>query len=72
MPNGIDNVADALAIYGPPIYRLKGAKTREKTHSQVGEWGELEIPRDFYRLSKFVTLTADVMFVSGIPFPVTF
>ena len=28
MPNGIDNVADALAIYGPPISRLKEIKTR--------------------------------------------
>ena len=31
----------------------------------------VEIPRDFYKLHKFVTLTADVMFVSGIPFMVT-
>ena len=48
MPIGIDNVADALAIYGPPVSRLKGAKTREKTHQRVGERGKLETPRDFY------------------------
>ena len=29
-------------------------------------------PEDFYQLHKFVTLTADVMFVNGIPFLVTF
>ena len=72
MPIGINNVTDALAIYGPPVSRLKGAKTREKTHPQVGEGGKLEISWDFYRLNTFVTLTADVMLVSGIPFLVTF
>ena len=30
------------------------------------------IPQDFYRLYKMVTITDDVMFVSGIPFLVTF
>ena len=34
--------------------------------------GRCEIPRDFYRLNKFVTLTADVIFVCGIPFLVTY
>ena len=34
--------------------------------------GRCEIPRDFYQLNKFVTLTADVMFVYGLPFLVTF
>ena len=32
---------------------------------------ETSIPRYFYGLHKFVTLTADVMFVNGIPFLVT-
>ena len=31
-----------------------------------------EIPRDFYRLNKFVTLTLDEMFVCGFPFLVTY
>ena len=71
-PIVLNNVADALAIYGPHVFRLKGAKTREKTHPRVGGGGKLEIPQYFYRLNKFVTLTADVMFVSDIPFLVTF
>ena len=62
MPIGLDNVADALAIYGPPVSRLKGANTREKTHTRVGEGGKLEIPRDFYQLNKFVTLTTGYIF----------
>ena len=28
----------------------------------------LDIPRDYYRLHHFVTLTADIMFVNGLPF----
>ena len=72
MPIGLDNVADALAIYGTPVSRLKGVKTRDKNHQRVGEGGKLKIPRDFYQLNKFLTLTADVMFVSGISFLVTF
>ena len=68
MPIGIDNVADALAIYGSPVSRLKGAKTREKTQPGVGGGRKLEIPRDFYCLNKFVTLTVDVIFMSGIPY----
>ena len=69
---GIDNVADALAIYGTPVSRLKGVKTKDKPQPRVGEVGRVKIPRGFYRLNKFLTLTADVMVVSGIPFLVTF
>ena len=32
----------------------------------------ISIPHDFYRLHKFVTITADFMFIRGIPFLVTF
>ena len=72
IPIGLDNVADALAIYVPPVSSLKGVNTREKTHPQVGGGGKLEIPRDCYQLKTFLTLTADVMFVSSIPFLFTF
>ena len=41
MPIVLNNVADALAIYGPPVSRLKGVNTRDKTHLQFGEGGEL-------------------------------
>ena len=36
MPIGTDNVADALAIYGPPGSRLKGKNTREKPNHGLG------------------------------------
>ena len=61
---GLDNVADALAIYGPLISRFKVERTREKTHPRVGDKGKLGIPQNFYGLNKFVNLTVDVMFVS--------
>ena len=32
----------------------------------------MEIPKDFYRLHHFVTLTAGVMFINGIPFFTSF
>ena len=44
IPIGLDNFTYALAIYGPPVSRLKGAKNREKTHPRIGEGGGLEIP----------------------------
>ena len=47
MPISIDNIADALAICGPPVSRLKGVKTREETQPWVGEEGKLAIPRYF-------------------------
>ena len=33
---------------------------------------QFKIPREFYWLHKFVTLTADVMFVCGLPLLVTY
>ena len=69
-PVTIENVADAFAIFGSNVNRLKGAATRQQPHRVVG--GRYEIPRDFYRLNKFVTLMADVMFVCGFPFLVTY
>ena len=43
--------------------RLKSQRTKEQI---------ISIPRDFYRLHKFVTIALDVLFISGIPFLVTF
>ena len=72
MPIGLDNVAYALAIYSPPVSRLKGANTRDKIQPRVGEGWKLNIPRYFYCLNKILTLTVDVMFMSGTLFLVTF
>ena len=54
-----ENVSHAKAIFGPNISGLKGRATRKRTHRVVR--GRCKIPRDFYLLNKFVTLTADVL-----------
>ena len=65
-PVSHENISHAKAIFGPNISGLKGRATRKRPHRVVR--GRCKIPRDFYLLNKFVTLTADVMFVCGIPF----
>ena len=45
---------------------LRGKTVRQRPERVVPEY--LGIPRDFYRLHSFVTLTADVMFVHGLEF----
>ena len=69
-PVTIENVADDFSIFGSNVNRLKGAATRQRPRRVVG--GRCKIPKDFYHLNKFVTLTADVMFVCGFPFLVTY
>ena len=50
---------------------MKGTATRYKPNSRVRVEGRVKIHRDWYKLNKCVTLTADVMFVSGLPLFVT-
>ena len=69
-PVTIENVANSFAIFGSNVNRLKGAATRQRLRRVVG--GRCKIPKYFYHLNKFVTLTADVMFVCGFPFLVTY
>ena len=69
-PVSLDDVANALAIFGANVNRLKGAATRKKPHRVVG--GRCEIPSGFYRSNMFVTRTADMMFVCGFPFLITY
>ena len=45
-PVTIENVADAFAIFGSNVNRLKGAATRQRPRRVVG--GRYEIPIDFY------------------------
>ena len=68
-PVTTDAATNSLAIYGPNLDGLRGKTVRQRPRRVETEY--LRIPRDFYELHKFVTLTADVMFVNGIPFLVT-
>ena len=62
----VKDVTNAQAIFGPYLPGLGGKMTRQKTKRVDPEY--IGIPRDFYELQKFVTLTADVMFVNVIAF----
>ena len=69
-PIDVSNIDVSNAIFGPNRAGLKGRTTRKKpvrTREQ-----RVSIPLDFYHLHKKLTITADVMFVSGLPFLVTF
>ena len=57
---------NAHTIFGPNCPGLKGKTVRQRPERIESEY--LGIPRDFYRLHHFVTLTADVMFVNGLAF----
>ena len=43
----------------------------KKTPKYVGS-ERVHIPREYYKLNKFVTIGADVIFVTGVPFFVTY
>ena len=62
----VKDVTNARAIFGPYLPGLGGKITRQKPERVDPEY--IGIPRDFYELHKFVTLTTDVMFVNGIAF----
>ena len=76
-PSGIDNIpschidiSNATAIHGKDLGAVRVKTTRDKPE-RVREDGLVKVPRDFYTLHSFVTLTADVMFVNSCPFLVT-
>ena len=69
-PVSVTNITNARVIFGSNVSGLRGRTTRE-TPVRVKE-ERVAIPKDFYQMHKKVTLTVDVMFVSGIPFLVTF
>ena len=63
------NLINARTIFGPDLSGLRGKSTREKPERV--DTSETVVPRYFYGLHKYVTLTADVMFVNGVPFLLT-
>ena len=65
-----NDVSNATTIFGPNLPRMRGASTRKKPNKTNVEF--TKIPREFYLQLKFVTLTADVMFLNGIAFLITF
>ena len=65
----VKDITNARALFGLNRSRLKGGTVRQNPERVDPVY--TAIPRDFYELHRFETLTADVMFVNGIPFLVT-
>ena len=58
----VKDISNTDAIFGPYLPGLRGRTVREKLERVEPQY--TQIPWDFYRLHKFVTLVADVMFVN--------
>jgi hypothetical protein len=68
-PVTVQDVNNAHHIYGRDLANIRGKTTRRKPqHVQIDY---VQIPWDFVKMHKYVTLAADVMFVNGLPFLVT-
>jgi hypothetical protein len=65
----LQDIANANALFGPDRGSLKGKTVRRRPGRVRPEY--VSIPRALYERIKNVTLTADVMFVNGLPFFVT-
>ncbi len=69
-PVTVHEVDNANQIFGPDLANLRGKATRTKPERVQVEY--VQIPWDCVQLHKYITLVADVMFVNGLPFLVTF
>ena len=66
----ISDMANNKPLYGPSVAGLKGRTTHKMARGFLVD--RVSMPEKFYRLNKFVTIDADVMSVSGVPFFVTY
>merc|ERR1711966_286607 len=71
IPVSIPDIANAKSLLGTSVSGLKRWTTRKGVKGGFPV-DRVSIPEEFYRLNKFVTIAADVMFVSGVPFFVTY
>ena len=60
---------NARAIFGTYLAGIRGKIVRQKPNRV--DTSEIMVPRHFYATHRIVTLTANVMFVNGVPFLVT-
>ena len=70
-PVEVAYISNSNVIFDTNRPIIRGATTRDTEVLRTKEQ-RVGILRYLYRLQKMVTITADVMFVSGIPFLVTF
>ncbi len=62
-------ISNARDIFGPDLGAVRGKTVRQRPSAVRPEY--VNVPRDLYERIKNVTVTADVMFVNGLPFLVT-
>ena len=63
------DIPNTLALYGPHLPGVSGYTVLKKSDRLKTEY--LSIPDDYRRLHHFVTLTANFIFVNGVPLLVT-
>eukprot|EP00804_Cyclotella_cryptica_P006894 CCRYP_007059-RA/>CCRYP_007059-RA protein AED:0.47 eAED:-0.58 QI:0/-1/0/1/-1/1/1/0/231 len=68
-PIDVSDLRNAHTIFGPDLAGLRGRTVRHRPERVTTDI--VVIPRDFVQQHRFVTLTADIMFVNGVPFLVT-
>ena len=69
IPVTCTDITNINTIFGSDLSGVHGKNVRQKTERVETE--ETYVPRYFYGVHKFVTLTADVMFVNGVPLLMT-
>ena len=68
-PIDVVDLRNAHAIFGPDLAGLRGRTIRRRPERVTTNI--IAIPWDFVLAHRFVVLTADIMFVNGIPFLLT-
>ena len=66
----VNDIKNARAIFGPYLPGLGGRETRRKPGRVEPVY--IGIPRELHERQKNINLTADVIFVDGLAFLVTF
>jgi hypothetical protein len=69
MDISVSAITNARQLFGPDLGGVRGKTVRRRPAAVRPEY--VGIPDDLYERIKNVTLTADVMFVNGLPFLVT-
>ena len=68
-PIKVEDVTNTHTIFGTYLVGVQGKKVIHKPDRV--KTGLFQIPRDLYELHKFLALTSDLMFLSGISFLIT-
>ena len=65
-----ESILHVHKLFGENSAGLRGKTVHRKPEQVVAN--EVQIPRDVIQMNKYVTLTADVMFINNLPFVITY